>query len=77
MEVSALKTAGGKEQLRPSQVNSCDPDSVCPVPPHIFRNAVLESSLSDVSSKAPRARKTGTTIAGIVYKVLHKHKFVV
>ncbi|KAF6723417.1 Proteasome subunit beta type-7 [Oryzias melastigma] len=32
------------------------------------RNAVLESSLSKVSYKAPHARKTGTTIAGIVFK---------
>uniref|UniRef100_A0A3Q1FLB2 Proteasome subunit beta n=1 Tax=Acanthochromis polyacanthus TaxID=80966 RepID=A0A3Q1FLB2_9TELE len=32
------------------------------------RNAVLESSLSEVNYKAPSARKTGTTIAGIVYK---------
>ncbi|KAL6097225.1 psmb10 [Pungitius sinensis] len=32
------------------------------------RNAVLESSLSEFGCKAPSARKTGTTIAGIVYK---------
>uniref|UniRef100_A0A3Q3IST5 Proteasome subunit beta n=1 Tax=Monopterus albus TaxID=43700 RepID=A0A3Q3IST5_MONAL len=32
------------------------------------RNAVLESSLSELGYKAPSARKTGTTIAGIVYK---------
>ncbi|XP_072228118.1 proteasome subunit beta type-10 [Leuresthes tenuis] len=32
------------------------------------RNAELESSLSDVSNKVPSARKTGTTIAGMVYK---------
>lgn len=32
------------------------------------RNAVLESSLSEVGYKAPTARKTGTTIAGIMYK---------
>lgn len=31
------------------------------------RNAVLESSLS-ISDKVPTARKTGTTIAGVVYK---------
>ncbi|KAI3362258.1 hypothetical protein L3Q82_012223 [Scortum barcoo] len=34
----------------------------------ISRNAVLESTLSEVGLKAPNARKTGTTIAGIVYK---------
>ncbi|KAM6976324.1 proteasome subunit beta type-10 [Tautogolabrus adspersus] len=32
------------------------------------RNGVLESSLSDLGYKSPKARKTGTTIAGIVYK---------
>ncbi|KAM3600380.1 uncharacterized protein V6R79_022557 [Siganus canaliculatus] len=32
------------------------------------RNAVLESGLSNVGYKAPSARKTGTTIAGIVFK---------
>ncbi|KAM6902496.1 proteasome subunit beta type-10 [Xenentodon cancila] len=32
------------------------------------RNAVLESSLSELSYKAPAARKTGTTIVGMVYK---------
>ncbi|XP_040014202.1 proteasome subunit beta type-10 [Xiphias gladius] len=32
------------------------------------RNAVLESNLSELGYKAPSARKTGTTIAGIVYK---------
>uniref|UniRef100_A0AAQ6IL68 Proteasome subunit beta n=1 Tax=Anabas testudineus TaxID=64144 RepID=A0AAQ6IL68_ANATE len=32
------------------------------------RNEVLESSLSELSYKAPSARKTGTTIAGIIYK---------
>ncbi|XP_034017128.1 proteasome subunit beta type-10 [Thalassophryne amazonica] len=32
------------------------------------RNAVLESSLSELGYKAPRARKTGTTIAGVVFK---------
>ncbi|XP_033981892.1 proteasome subunit beta type-10 [Trematomus bernacchii] len=32
------------------------------------RNAVLESSLSESGYKAPGARKTGTTIAGIVFK---------
>ncbi|KAF1377145.1 hypothetical protein PFLUV_G00197550 [Perca fluviatilis] len=32
------------------------------------RNAVLESSLSEFGYKAPSARKTGTTIAGVVYK---------
>ncbi|XP_029025120.1 proteasome subunit beta type-10 [Betta splendens] len=32
------------------------------------RNEVLESSLSDLGYKAPGARKTGTTIAGILYK---------
>ncbi|KAM9306205.1 proteasome subunit beta type-10 [Pholidichthys leucotaenia] len=32
------------------------------------RNAVLESGLNDVGYKAPNARKTGTTIAGLVYK---------
>ncbi|KAM7384836.1 hypothetical protein PAMA_011951 [Pampus argenteus] len=32
------------------------------------RNTVLESSLSELGYKAPKARKTGTTIAGIVYK---------
>uniref|UniRef100_A0A669CBP7 Proteasome subunit beta n=2 Tax=Oreochromis TaxID=8139 RepID=A0A669CBP7_ORENI len=31
-------------------------------------NAVLESNLSQAGYKAPNARKTGTTIAGIVYK---------
>ncbi|XP_049460086.1 proteasome subunit beta type-10 isoform X1 [Epinephelus fuscoguttatus] len=34
------------------------------------RNAVLESSLSEFGYKAPSARKTGTTIAGIVYKTV-------
>ena len=33
------------------------------------RNAVLESSLSESGYKAPGARKTGTTSAGIVFKV--------
>ncbi|XP_056154087.1 proteasome subunit beta type-10 [Lampris incognitus] len=32
------------------------------------RNAVLESNLSELGYKAPAARKTGTTIAGIVFK---------
>ncbi|XP_069370434.1 proteasome subunit beta type-10 [Paralichthys olivaceus] len=32
------------------------------------RNAVLESNLSELGFKAPNARKTGTTIAGMVYK---------
>ncbi|XP_008300975.1 proteasome subunit beta type-10 [Stegastes partitus] len=32
------------------------------------RNAVLESSLAEFGYKTPNARKTGTTIAGIVYK---------
>uniref|UniRef100_A0A8C5ERH2 Proteasome subunit beta n=1 Tax=Gouania willdenowi TaxID=441366 RepID=A0A8C5ERH2_GOUWI len=32
------------------------------------RNAALESSFSESSSKPPKARKTGTTIAGIVFK---------
>lgn len=32
------------------------------------RNTVLESNLSELGYKAPKARKTGTTIAGIVYK---------
>ncbi|XP_035040332.1 proteasome subunit beta type-10 [Hippoglossus stenolepis] len=32
------------------------------------RNAVLESNLSELGFKAPSARKTGTTIAGIVFK---------
>lgn len=32
------------------------------------RNAVLESSLSEQGLKAPNPRKTGTTIAGLVYK---------
>lgn len=30
---------------------------------------MLESNLSECGYKAPGARKTGTTIAGIVYKV--------
>lgn len=32
------------------------------------RNAVLESSLSEHGQKAPNPRKTGTTIAGLVYQ---------
>lgn len=32
------------------------------------RNAVLESGLSDLGHKGPNPRKTGTTIAGLVYK---------
>ncbi|XP_035285287.1 proteasome subunit beta type-10 [Anguilla anguilla] len=32
------------------------------------RNTVLESNLSEVGYKAPKARKTGTTIAGILFK---------
>lgn len=32
------------------------------------RNAVLESSLSEVGYKSPNPRKTGTTIAGLVFK---------
>ncbi|KAF3702395.1 Proteasome subunit beta type-7 [Channa argus] len=32
------------------------------------RNAALESSFSELGYKAPSARKTGTTIAGILYK---------
>lgn len=32
------------------------------------RNAVLESGLSEPGHKAPAPRKTGTTIAGLVYK---------
>ncbi|KAJ8267427.1 hypothetical protein COCON_G00125990 [Conger conger] len=32
------------------------------------RNAVLESNLSEVGYSAPKARKTGTTIAGIIFK---------
>ncbi|XP_069025153.1 proteasome subunit beta type-10 [Embiotoca jacksoni] len=32
------------------------------------RNAVLESSLSQSGYRAPSARKTGTTIAGVVFK---------
>uniref|UniRef100_A0A8C6V2Z7 Proteasome subunit beta n=1 Tax=Neogobius melanostomus TaxID=47308 RepID=A0A8C6V2Z7_9GOBI len=33
-----------------------------------FRNAVLENSLSELGLKAPNPRKTGTTIAGLVYQ---------
>lgn len=36
---------------------------------NIFRNAVLESSMSELGYKPPNARKTGTTIAGLVFKV--------
>ncbi|XP_008322667.1 proteasome subunit beta type-10 [Cynoglossus semilaevis] len=32
------------------------------------RNAVLESSMSELGYKPPNARKTGTTIAGLVFK---------
>ncbi|XP_034564775.1 proteasome subunit beta type-10 [Notolabrus celidotus] len=32
------------------------------------RNEVLESSLSELGCKPPKARKTGTTIAGMVFK---------
>lgn len=32
------------------------------------RNAVLESGISELGYKAPNPRKTGTTIAGLVYK---------
>ncbi|XP_074546558.1 proteasome subunit beta type-10 [Halichoeres trimaculatus] len=32
------------------------------------RNEVLESNLSELGFKSPKARKTGTTIAGLVYK---------
>ncbi|XP_030002429.1 proteasome subunit beta type-10 [Sphaeramia orbicularis] len=32
------------------------------------RNSVLESGLSELGFKPPTARKTGTTIAGVVYK---------
>ncbi|KAJ8334983.1 hypothetical protein SKAU_G00406220 [Synaphobranchus kaupii] len=32
------------------------------------RNAVLEGNLSEVGYRAPKARKTGTTIAGIIFK---------
>lgn len=32
------------------------------------RNEVLESNLSELGFKSPKARKTGTTIAGMVYK---------
>uniref|UniRef100_UPI0037E7BD52 proteasome subunit beta type-10 n=1 Tax=Semicossyphus pulcher TaxID=241346 RepID=UPI0037E7BD52 len=32
------------------------------------RNGVLESSLSELGYKSPTARKTGTTIAGLVFK---------
>ncbi|KAG9328028.1 hypothetical protein JZ751_016920 [Albula glossodonta] len=34
------------------------------------RNAVLEGNLSEVGYSAPKARKTGTTIAGILFKLL-------
>ncbi|XP_041666995.1 proteasome subunit beta type-10 [Cheilinus undulatus] len=32
------------------------------------RNNVLESSLSELGYRSPQARKTGTTIAGVIYK---------
>lgn len=35
----------------------------------ICRNAALESGFSELGYKAPTSRKTGTTIAGMVYKV--------
>lgn len=35
----------------------------------ICRNAALESGFSELGYKAPTTRKTGTTIAGMVYKV--------
>lgn len=34
-----------------------------------FRNAVLEADFAKKGFKLPKARKTGTTIAGVVYKV--------
>lgn len=34
-----------------------------------FRNAVLEADFAKKGYKLPTARKTGTTIAGVVYKV--------
>lgn len=35
----------------------------------INRNAVLEANLSEKGYSAPNARKTGTTIAGLIFKV--------
>ena len=34
-----------------------------------LRNAVLEADFAKKGFKLPKARKTGTTIAGVVYKV--------
>lgn len=42
----------------------CDNFCVC------YRNAVLEGNLSELGYSAPKARKTGTTIAGMMYKVM-------
>ncbi len=38
-------------------------------PPSSFRNIVLENGSDEGKIKAPKPMKTGTTIAGVVYKV--------
>lgn len=38
-------------------------------PSAVVRNAVLEAGLSEKGYSAPKARKTGTTIGGIIFKV--------
>ncbi len=42
-------------------------------PPSSFRNIVLENGSEEGKIKAPKPMKTGTTIAGVVYKVTRNH----
>lgn len=42
----------------------------------IFRNAVLEREANKVGCSLPAARKTGTTICGLVFKVSERNQDV-
>jgi len=43
--------------------------SIEPFSLYVFRNAVLEAESTKLGYSIPAARKTGTTICGIVFKV--------
>lgn len=44
-------------------------------PPSSFRNIVLENGSEEGKIKAPKPMKTGTTIAGVVYKVTRNQTY--
>ncbi len=41
-----------------------------------YRNALLEADINKLGFSSPAARKTGTTICGVVYKVRKSSKLV-